>query len=216
MNYAIGIQQQGASSPPIYRAALDKVRSLALPRGAKIADVGGGGGSFSRLLVEAGYQVTLFDFTPDVFDGLIDVRSGNLNQNWDAKDGEFDAIISLEVIEHVENPRHFMREICRIAKPRSPVLISTPNQHSLSSKLCFLFRGEHQHFQESCYPAHISPLLKCDLLRISRECGFTDPEFSHTGSGRIPGTRLQWQNVLPFSRGQLFSDNVLFRCNAPS
>jgi hypothetical protein len=47
---------------------------------------------------------------------------------------------SLEVIEHLENPRNFEREI-RILKVNRRCLLTTPNQISLSSRLCLLLGG---------------------------------------------------------------------------
>jgi len=215
MNNPVGIQTMGSSSSPIYRAALDRIQDFHLFPGAKVADVGGGRGNFSRLLAERGYRVILLDYTPDCSEDAFDVRACDLNKHWPAETGEFDAVISLAVIEHVENPRHFMREVCRIAKPNSQILLSTPNQHSLTSRVCFLTRNQHQHFQDSCYPGHITALLECDLQRISRECGATEQFITYTDHGRIPGTKKKWRRFFPFLRGQLFSDNILFSCRAP-
>jgi 2-polyprenyl-3-methyl-5-hydroxy-6-metoxy-1,4-benzoquinol methylase len=70
------------------------------------------------------------------------MHSGNLNESLPYSDATFDAVVSLEVIEHLKNPRHFMREIERILKVSGRCLITTPNQISLASKLCLLLRDQ--------------------------------------------------------------------------
>ena len=39
----------------------------------------------------------------------------------------FDAIVSAEVIEHLENPRAVFREFHRLLKPHGTLLLTTPN-----------------------------------------------------------------------------------------
>ena len=76
----------------------------------------------------------------------------DLNSDWPIPTHYVDFGFALEVIEHVENPRHFFRQMKRITKPGGHIFITTPNNHSLSSKLTFLLRGQHRYFQEASYP----------------------------------------------------------------
>ena len=147
------------------------------------------------------------DFAPIVRSERIICSSGNLNDTLPYSDATFDAVVSLEVIEHLENPRHFVREIERILKVNGRCLITTPNQTSLASKLCLLLRDQFQHFQDSCYPAHITALVPIDLQRITVEAGLTFESVTYTDNGRIPGTEKTWQ-IFPFLTGKWFSDNV--------
>src|SRR5439155_14510750 len=50
-------------------------------------------------------------------------------------DAVADVVAAVETIEHLENPRALVRELVRVAKPGGWVLITTPNQLSLLSKL---------------------------------------------------------------------------------
>jgi len=203
----IGVQDKGSSSEPIYRLAERTVRNWGLPYSSMVLDLGGGAGHFAATLTNYFEQVHVIDFSPIITSKRILCSSGDLNERLPYSDATFDAVVSLEVIEHLENPRHFVREIARILKVNGQCLITTPNQISLSSRLCLLLRGEFQHFQDSNYPAHITALLPIDLKRIATEAGLAVRSISYTGEGRIPGTSIRWQIIPPLT-GKWFSDNL--------
>lgn len=206
----VGIQADGHSSNAIYDSAQKLIDQKAFTKDINIADIGGGSGEMGKRLITLGFtQLSRFDFKPKPNLIYKDIRHCNLNDHWPASDKEFDLIVCLEVIEHLENPRHFFRELSRILRPGGSAIVSTPNQLSLASKLCFLWRNEHQHFQDSCYPGHITPLLPKDFSRIASELNLTIVDVEYTNRGRIPFTQIYWQDVIPMLRGQSFSDNML-------
>jgi SAM-dependent methyltransferase len=128
--------------------------------------------------------------------------------------GTADVVCCLETIEHMENPRALARDLTRLARPGGLLVVSTPNQLSLLSKLCLIVNNEFVHFQErpGLYPAHLSALLECDLRRIAHEVGWTDVDVAYTADGRMPGTARHWPRWLPARdgwRGRAFSDNVV-------
>lgn len=75
-------------------------------------------------------------------------------------------------IEHLENPRAFIRVLVRLTKPGGWVFVTTPNQLSLLSQMTLMLKNQFNAFQEapSLYPAHITALLEIDLIRITTEC----------------------------------------------
>jgi 2-polyprenyl-3-methyl-5-hydroxy-6-metoxy-1,4-benzoquinol methylase len=123
---------------------------------------------------------------------------------------QFDVVICSEVIEHLENPRHTFRSIHGALKPGGTLLLTTPNQESLRSYVALLFRGHFIGFVDSCYPAHITALLRTDLKRICSECGFEQPRFAYSNHGLLPKlTSTTWQRVsLGLLAGRWFSDNL--------
>jgi SAM-dependent methyltransferase len=126
------------------------------------------------------------------------------------------AVVSVETIEHVENPRLLMREMARIVRPGGLVVVTTPNQLSLASKLHLVVNDEFLAFKEApgLYPAHITALVEKDLRRIARECGLVDIQFRYTDRGRIPLTAVSWPSRLG-ARGRWFSDNVVMVAKRP-
>ncbi|MSU73612.1 SAM-dependent methyltransferase [Candidatus Kaiserbacteria bacterium] len=83
-------------------------------------------------------------------------------------DGQFDAVTSIETIEHLENPYHFVREVHRILKKEGIFIFSTPNPNHIFNKITFAFRGSFYRFLEG--NDHITfltdPILKKGILEF--------------------------------------------------
>lgn len=89
------------------------------PLGCSILEVGTGSGWFAEQLREAGYNVTTMDIV-----GSADIV-GNIT-NWQQlgmKAGSFDAVVALEVIEHVDC-LSALQELC---KPNGLIILSSPH-----------------------------------------------------------------------------------------
>ncbi|MGH7279985.1 MAG: class I SAM-dependent methyltransferase [Polyangiaceae bacterium] len=119
---------------------------------------------------------------------------------YDVPDASAALVLCVEAIEHVENPRALMRELVRIAKPGARVIVTTPNQLSVLSKLPLLTKNEFVAFQEApgLHRAHITALFEKDLRRIASECG--DRNSLHgLGPHSFTGRRFSY-NVLLSAR----------------
>lgn len=207
----VGVQTNGSSPTYTKRMAEEAIRRSVgdAPLGV-VADIGGGWGELSLALAGRAERVYLLDYSPPPADALpanVTPVQADLNQTWPLADETLDFALSTEVIEHVENPRHFLREMKRVTKPGGFLFITTPNNHSLTSKVTFLLRGQHRLFQEAAYPAHITPLLRCDFERMAGELDLELVSWYWSNHDTLP--RLRWR--LPFG-GRLFSDclGVLF------
>jgi 2-polyprenyl-3-methyl-5-hydroxy-6-metoxy-1,4-benzoquinol methylase len=131
-------------------------------------------------------------------------------------DRSADVVVSLETIEHLENPRAFCRELTRIARPGGWLVISTPNQRSLVSLGALLFKEHFSAFRDNCYPAHQTALLDTDLRRIASEIGLQDVAIAFTGSGRVPLTGVSYPRAASRVLPRALSDNVLLIARRPS
>jgi 2-polyprenyl-3-methyl-5-hydroxy-6-metoxy-1,4-benzoquinol methylase len=130
----------------------------------------------------------------------------------------FDVLASVEVIEHLENPRATCREWFRLLKPGGHLIFTTPNNESVRALVALLVRGHYVAFSDSCYPAHITPLLAKDAIRIAQEAGFENISVSYTGSGGLPGMpHRRWQDTVSKRlTGRRFSDNLIVVAHKPS
>jgi 2-polyprenyl-3-methyl-5-hydroxy-6-metoxy-1,4-benzoquinol methylase len=96
--------------------------------GAQVLDLGCGLGGYSKVLAERGLDVRAFDVIPEYVE-----RARSLGVPAELYDGErlpladdsVDTVFLLEVIEHLDEPAHLLREARRVA--RRNVLMSTPN-----------------------------------------------------------------------------------------
>ncbi|MFO0909549.1 MAG: methyltransferase domain-containing protein [Isosphaeraceae bacterium] len=179
----------------------------------RVLDFGAGKGELARLLlgVEGITEVTGVDILdwPEDLPPAINWRTQDLNEPFEV-DQPFDIVTCTEVIEHLENPRATFRNLARLVRPGGHLILTTPNQECIRSYVGLLFGGHFTHFLGSCYPAHITALLRLDLTRICAETGFEPPTFAYSREGGIPKMPVvKWQSVsFGLLNGRLFSDNV--------
>ena len=199
----------GSSSEAIYRMVARAIQARH-PGGGKLLDIGCGAGRLRSYVMDftaeyAGVDVVRYDGFP----GDCEFQNVNLDAYplpLPARIAE--VVVAVETIEHLENPRALMRELFRLAKPGGLIVVTTPNQLSLLSKMTLLLKNQFNAFQRASYPAHLTALLECDLIRIAQECSLGEIQIRYSDSGRIPFTAWHWPAKLGF-RGRAFSDNIL-------
>jgi 2-polyprenyl-3-methyl-5-hydroxy-6-metoxy-1,4-benzoquinol methylase len=183
-----GEQFHERAMPDAYHLALDFMARLGRGR---VLDLAAGSGYTSRRLKELGFDVTAYDIYTDQFVPKdIPIKKADLNRELDEPAGSVDAILALEVIEHLENPKGFLREVARVLRPGGGLVLSTPNIVTLGSKLRFAMREELELFfnEESrtrdpfCAEAtgHISPLLPWLLDTFVKDAGLALSERGYT------------------------------------
>ena len=90
-----------------------------------------------------GWRVVGLDLFPRP--GFAGVR-GDACAPFPFRDGAFDALVSLEGIEHFENQAAFVRECARVLKPGGLMVVTTPNVLHLSARMnTFLTGQRHAH-----------------------------------------------------------------------
>jgi SAM-dependent methyltransferase len=200
----------GTSSDSIKRLVLRMVHDEGLK--GRVLDFGAGTGTLINLMTRLeGIDLHGADILPRpaAIPGHVKWHRGDLNDRLDRFSGYFDAVICSEVIEHLENPRATFRNINELLKLGGKLLLTMPNQENIRSYLNLILRGHFAQFRGADYPAHITALLRLDLVRICAETGFSEPRFLYTDEGWMPITRMTWQKFsLNLLGGRLFSDNM--------
>jgi 2-polyprenyl-3-methyl-5-hydroxy-6-metoxy-1,4-benzoquinol methylase len=161
-----------------------------VPAGSTILDFGAGEGAFSLRLKDNGYNVIAFDMDKAHFkaDGVEFYQVNfNLPEEIDQMKTKyafhFDAIIGLEVIEHVENPWEYIRLIKSMLKPNGHIIITTPNITYWLSRFKFLFTGKFLGFDtENLSYGHINPINDFELRHILQSENFKEIQILKGGS----------------------------------
>jgi SAM-dependent methyltransferase len=107
-------------------------------------------GVFTRRLVDsAAYRVAAMDVErrPGVPD--VDFRIGSLNDRLPFPNDCFDAVVSIEGVEYLQQPCHFVRECNRVLRPGGVLIVTAPNISSLRSRWRWFVTGFHN---KSGYP----------------------------------------------------------------
>ena len=147
-----------------------------------LLDLPSGEGSFACQAKRAGWQVQCADF--DVSSLNVSPVKGlmmDMNRMWPFSDERFDCLVSIEGIEHVENPWHVLREANRVLKPGGKLLLTTPNVLSLKSRVTNLFYGypkwfsymaERDQLGREAAVEHINPIGFLELRHVLARVGF--------------------------------------------
>jgi len=200
----------GLSSELIVNAILKEFRKLQLPKDINIIDIGCGQGTLLGQIKAAGYtKLTGCDYSnfekPDDFIFF----QHDCNKSFPDNMASFDLVLCSEVIEHIENPWSFIRELIRITKNGGNIILSTPNPESLLSIITLIFKGYFNAFGPSDYPAHISPVSEYQICNMVEATGESISEVVFMNNGRIPGSANLWSQYIPFLEGKRFSDNFI-------
>lgn len=163
------------AAPGLHEAAAALLGSVVAP-GSRVLEFGAGSGAMSLRLADAGYRVTASDLFEESFrPGHVPFVTADLNgpfaRQWPQG---FDAVMALEIVEHLENPRHMLRQIRALLPRGSRLVLSTPNIANPVSQALFLRRGEFQWFRDVDYreQGHISPQSPWMLEKVFAEAGF--------------------------------------------
>lgn len=203
-------QSEGTSNRAIYEMVAAAVNDVSGPD-AILYDVGCGAGHLRPFVLDRVARYVGIDLLRyDAFPADAEFLPANLDADRiDLPDAGADVVAAVETIEHLENPRAFMRDLVRLAKPGGWVIVTTPNVLSWLSKLSLMVKGHFTAFGPGEYPAHITPVLEIDLQRIAAECGLAEVRLRYSGQGRIVLTPRHFPRALSrlFPRG--LSDNLL-------
>jgi 2-polyprenyl-3-methyl-5-hydroxy-6-metoxy-1,4-benzoquinol methylase len=156
-----------------------------------VLDIGCGNGSFSALLHSKGFAVVGCDASasgvslarkahPEVEFFEHDISNSLPSTNA----GPFDSVVSLEVVEHLFQPRHLVDSAYKALRPGGSFIMSTP-YHGYWKNLALALTN---HFDEHWHPlrdfGHVKFFSRRTLEALVRETGFSVNSFLRVG--RIP------------------------------
>lgn len=171
---------------PSVLATLDGLR---VP-GKRIFDLGCGNGSVAHVLSRHGWDVTGVDPSEEGI-GLANSRypdlrlsKGSAYDDLAAQYGTFPVVLSLEVVEHVYDPRKYASTIFALLQPGGIAIISTP-YHGYLKNLALAVTGRmDEHFTALWDHGHIKFWSIKTLGSLLREAGLVVSRTERVG--RIP------------------------------
>jgi ubiquinone/menaquinone biosynthesis C-methylase UbiE len=156
-----------------------------------VIDVGAEAGRFSLLTANANVSVIGIDIDSYSLRRLKQKNDGIPVIQADArkiplKDGTFDAVLMIEVLDYIPQTNEALTECNRILKPKSSLILSFGNQSSAKAKLRQLKGKTYMHSYDQ-------------VIRTLRDSGFA--VFSKTGYNWIPLGRISESPLIPFLAG---------------
>lgn len=158
----------------VYQLALEYFNT-SLP----VLEIGAGSGAFSLRMRDGGFSVVPVDLDANDWSLDIPLIEANLNDSdWQVRlpaAVRFRQIVAIEVIEHLENPSKFFRDVSELLDEGGYLILSTPNVCSFHSAHALMKRGELALFSpEDCLSSgHISILPWWMLKHLAARNGFS-------------------------------------------
>ena len=185
------------ASHGLHDYAAEEMRRLGLVQPGKSAlDIACGAGAMSQRLGDSGMRVLGLDALPGIFraKGPTICHAGtDANARFEATVTEaVDLVVAMEIVEHVENPRAFLRSCFACLRPGGVLFLTTPNTDSSYSVVSLLLNGHFARFDDAYLrnDGHISPICRHQLLAAGADAGFE--LISEAGFGRDQVAARSW------------------------
>jgi 2-polyprenyl-6-hydroxyphenyl methylase/3-demethylubiquinone-9 3-methyltransferase len=172
--------------------------------GARVVlDVGCGDGAFARSLGARGFEVYGCDASAsgiaiaskrDPARFSIGSAYDDLTKLFEGRP-HFDAIVAVEVIEHLYAPREFLQRVRQALAPGGLLVLTTPYHGYLKNLAIALSGRMDAHFSALWDGGHIKFWSRKTLSHLLREQGFSKIVFE--GAGRLP---LLWRAMVMSGR----------------
>jgi 2-polyprenyl-3-methyl-5-hydroxy-6-metoxy-1,4-benzoquinol methylase len=167
-------------------------QSIDLPPHSRILDIGCGNGSIAVQFAKRGHSVVGIDLAEAGIRiaretcraGRFEVLAADKQLLENLGEQPFDLVYSLEVIEHLYNPRSFMAASYSATKSQGKFICTTPYHGYMKNLMLSLMGGWDKHLNPLFDGGHIKFFSRETLSALMTESGFEKVRFQ--GCGRLP------------------------------
>lgn len=153
----------------------------------RLFDIGCGNGALAGELTRLGYDVTGVDSSEtgirqaNLAFPNARLEIGSAYDDLASRYGTFPVVISIEVIEHLYDPRLFARNVFNLVEPGGTLIVSTPYHGYLKNVLIALSGKSDWHYTALWDHGHIKFWSIRTLSELLRDAGFRDAAFRRVG-----------------------------------
>ena len=130
----------------------------------KILDIPCGEGAFSQEMLKQGRQVHSADCQHILKVSGTNFHRADMNARLPFEDGELDAVVSIDGIEHIERPFDFIRECHRVTRDNGWLIVSTPNVSALRSRWRWFLTGFHNKCKTPLDESNPNPMQHINVM----------------------------------------------------
>lgn len=190
------------SHRPMYLAtALEFLREL--PSGAAVLDAGCGGGDFSIGLAEAGFTCFGSDLNASGINhaetlGVGNFRVASLYDHLAEPFGRkyFDAIVAVEVIEHLYSPKTFVERAYEALPPGGLLVVTSPYWGWLKNIALAVTNRMDRALTALWEGGHIKHFSRATLTELMQRAGFVEVAFHGAGEGWRAHAPYLWVGMI--------------------
>lgn len=176
-------------------------------RQKRVIDVSAGSGYVANLWHQAGAEVMAFDMYPDIFQSeTLQCSPIDLNYKLPIESNVADYVLLMETIEHIPNQTFLLQELARILKPGGLLIITKPNNSSLSGRMANVWvEAERSDMFLSSEAeiigyddAHIynGRVYLCNLQRLRTLAGLAGLKYEKVHPNQLSVSSLFWYLLL--------------------
>lgn len=177
---------------PLHRlnpVRVEYVASRARLAGARVLDVGCGGGLLAEALAARGAAVTAIDLAPAMIrTAQLHAAASGISIDYQLRDAtvlaaeqpaSWDVVCCMEMLEHVADPEYFLQVLGRLVRPGGAVFVSTLNRNAKSFLMAIvgaeyvlrlLPRGTHE-YERFIRPSELAGWARGAGLALSHTAG---------------------------------------------
>jgi cyclopropane fatty-acyl-phospholipid synthase-like methyltransferase len=133
----------------LHQKVFDEFAQLGVNKEVSILVLASGYGALEQRLIDNGFlNLQSIDIEDNYKADNKNLIIRDLNKNFANITGSFDYIFAMEIIEHLENQFHFIRNVEKLMNSKTILFVTTPDVYRKSLRLRFLLTNEIEFFTE--------------------------------------------------------------------